>query len=296
MAVVLDRHLREQMEQETEAFPVSFFEEELADLPGWAGPLHWHPGFELAQARCATLEYQVGQHRILLEPGDCLFVNGNLLHGIRQVAGERPDPMPVIVFSGTAVAPQTSAIYQNYIAPVAGCASLPFVVFRRQDPGSEEVRRLTEEIFSCLRSRPVCYEMTVQRELNRLFAFLFRHLDTLPRFPATRVQLRTQVRVQKMLDYIGRHYREPVTLADIAAAASISRSEATRCFQGYLGCSPVQALLRCRLQTARRLLQDRSLTVEQVSAACGFSSARYFSRQFRKAYGDTPGHLRSLGK
>lgn len=296
MAVVVDQHLREQIQQDAEAFPVSFFEEELADLPGWAGPLHWHPDFELAQARCTTLEYRVGQHRVLLEAGDCLFVNGNQLHGIRQVAGERPDPLPVIVFSGTAVAPRTSAIYQNYIAPVAGDASLPFAVFRRQDPAGREVPDLAEEIFACLRRRPPCYEMLVQRNLNRLFEFLFRNLDTLPRFPASAVQLRTQVRVQKMLDCICRHYREPLTLADIAAAASIGRSEATRCFQAYLGCSPVQALLRYRLQTARRLLQDRTLTVEQVSAACGFSSANYFTRQFRKAYGDTPGHLRSLGK
>lgn len=296
MAIVIDRQLREQIQPEAEAFPVRFFEEELAALPGWAGPLHWHPGFELAQARCATLEYRVGQHRVLLQPGDCLFVNDNLLHGIRQVAGDRPDPLPIIVFSGTAVAPRTSAIYRNYIAPVAGCAALPFVVFRRQDPAARPVVELTEAIFGCLRRRPLCYEMAVQRQLSRLFEFLYLHKDTLPRFPASPVQLRTQVRVQRMLDYIYTHYREPVTLADIAGAASISRSEATRCFQAYLGCSPVQALLRYRLQTARRLLQDRTLTVEQVSAACGFSGARYFTRQFRKAYGDTPGHLRGLGK
>lgn len=296
MPVVVDPHLREQIQQEDEGFPVSFFEGELADLPGWTGPLHWHPGFELARARWAALEYRVGQHRVRLEPGDGIFVNGNQLHGVRQLMGEAPDPLPILVFSGTVIAPPTGLLYRNYIAPVAGDLTLPFVVFRQQDPDSEPVLRLTERVFACLRERPAGYEMTVQRELNRLFAFLFRHRDTLPRFPASAAQLRSQVRVQKMLDYIGRHYGEPLTLAEIAGAASIGRSEAARCFQACLGCAPGQALLRFRLQTARRLLQDHTLTVEQVSAACGFSSARYFSRQFRKVYGDTPGHLRSLGK
>lgn len=105
MPVVVDRHLREQIPHEAAAFPVSFFEGKLADLPGRAGPLHWHPDFELAQARCAPLEYRVGQHRIRLEAGDCLFVNGNQLHSVRQLAGDTPDPLPIVVFSGTAVAP-----------------------------------------------------------------------------------------------------------------------------------------------------------------------------------------------
>lgn len=296
MPVVVDRHLREQIPHEAAAFPVSFFEGELADLPGRAGPLHWHPDFELAQARCAPLEYRVGQHRIRLEAGDCLFVNGNQLHSVRQLAGDAPDPLPIVVFSGTAVAPATGTLYRRYIAPVAGCASLPFAVFRRQDPGSGEVLALAQSLFDSLRGRPACYEMAVQRDLNRLLAFLFCHLDTLPRFPPTAFQLRTQVRVQKMLDYIARHYREPITAADIAGAASISRSEAGRCFKTYLGCSPVQALLRHRLQVARGLLQDRTLTVEEISAACGFSDASYFTRQFRKTYGMPPRQLRNLGK
>lgn len=296
MSVLVDQHLREQIQHDAEAFPISFFENELKDLPDLAGPLHWHPDFELAQAQCGTLEYRVGQHRIRLEPGDCLFINSNLLHGIRQVAGNEPDSLPIIVFSGTLIAPQTSAIYRNYITPVANCASLPFVVFRREDPHGQEIGQLAEEVFACLRSRSACYEMAVQRDLSRLFEFLFCNLDTFPRFPASRVQLRTQVRVQKMLDYIYCHYREPVTLADIAGAASIGRSEAARCFQEYLGCSPVQVLIRYRLQTARRLMRDSSLSIEQISAYCGFSGTSYFTRQFRKIYGDTPGHLRDLGK
>ena len=58
----------------------------------------------------------------------------------------------------------------------------------------------------------------------------------------------------------------------------------------------MSALIRYRLQTAHRLLQDTSLTVQQISLACGFSSAGYFGRQFRKLYGYTPGQVRSLGK
>ena len=113
---------------------------------------------------------------------------------------------------------------------------------------------------------------------------------------ATRIQLRTQVRVQKRLDFIYTPYAEPVTFDQIAGAASVSRSEAARCFQEYMGCSPVNALIRYRLRTAHRLLHDTSLTVQEIAAACGFASAGYFARQFRKRYGCTPGSIRNSGE
>lgn len=294
--VILDHRMREQIPREAPLFPISYFENELSEFPNREGPVHWHPDFEIARAETGTLDYQVGRKHILLEAGDVLLVNGNLLHGVRQVAGDMPDPMPVIVFSGTLIAPETSTIYEKYVAPVADCAALPFVVFRQQETWCDEIRRMVDEIFVCLKQRPACYELAVQRHLNRLFELLFIHFEELPRCRETRIQLRTQVRVQKMLAYIYAHYGEPITIADIAEAASVSRSEAARCFHEYLDCSPVNALIRYRLQSAHRLLHDTSLTVQEIGLACGFRSTNYFIRQFRQTYGCTPGQARQLGK
>ena len=44
--------------------------------------MHWHPYFEIATAQSGVLEYQVGQTYTILEPGDSIFVNQNILHGI----------------------------------------------------------------------------------------------------------------------------------------------------------------------------------------------------------------------
>lgn len=296
MPVIVDRRMREQITHEQPLFPITCFENELSELPNREGPLHWHPDFEIARATVGVLDYQVGREHIRLEPGDSILVNGNLLHGARQVSGGEPDPMPILVFPGTLIAPETGAVYQKYIGPIADCASLPFVVFRRQEDWCGEVHCLLDEVFHALNRQEDCYEMVVQRDLNRLFEILFRRLDALPRSQATRIQLRTQVRVQKMLDFIYTHYAEPVTFDQIAGAASVSRSEAARCFQEYMGCSPVNALIRYRLRTAHRLLHDTSLTVQEIAAACGFASAGYFARQFRKRYGCTPGSIRNSGE
>jgi len=294
--IILDHQLREQITHHAAIFPITYFCDELASLPNWTGPLHWHPDFEIATAVRGVLDFQVGGQHIVLEAGDSILVNGNILHGIKQLSGDAPDPMPNIVFSGAVIASETSAVYQKYIQPIAHCDTLPFIVFNQKDSWHDEVNRLTKNIYCLMREQGQCYEMAVQRKLSRIFEYIFSHFDDLPKSENTRIQINTQIRIQKMLSYIREHYAEVVTLEDIAGAAHISRSEAGRCFHTYMGCSPVDALIQHRLQIAHRLIKDTALTLQEISYSCGFNSVHYFSRQFRKTYGYTPGQYRVLGK
>ena len=72
MAILLDHQLQEQIPHDISAFPVAFYRDELAALPGRTGPVHWHPYFEIAAAQSGVLDYQVGQIHTILEPGDSI--------------------------------------------------------------------------------------------------------------------------------------------------------------------------------------------------------------------------------
>ena len=204
--------------------------------------------------------------------------------------------MPNIVFSGTLISPETSTIYQKYIQPIAQCDSLPFVVFRHSNRSHSEINCLIKDIYMQMNEKTPCYELTVQRNINRIFEYISCNFTEFPKAKATRIQINNQIRLQKMLTYIYENYAEPVKLDDIAKAADISRSEAGRCFHAYMGCSPVDALIQYRLQMAHRLLSERSQTLQQISYACGFNSANYFSRQFKKRYGYAPSQSVDMGK
>lgn len=296
MPIILDHQLREQIPHKATEFPVTYYHDELIELPNWAGPFHWHPDFEIATAASAVLDYQIGQQHIMLEAGDSIFVNGNMLHRVRQLSGDSPDPVPIIIFSGGVIAPEHSTIYQKYIQPVAQCDSLPFIVFRSEDNSHSEVNSLIQDTYSCLSEQMQCYEMAVQRNISRIFEHIFCNFDHFPKSEAARIQMKSQIRLQKMLTYIYEHYTETVTLNDIANAAHISRSEAGRCFHTYMGCAPVDALIQYRLQTAHRLLNEKTHTLQEISFACGFHSANYFSRKFKETYGYAPSQDGGLGK
>lgn len=296
MAIILDHQLREYIPHNAIDFPITYYHDELVSQPDWAGPLHWHPDFEIATAEHGNLDYQVGEQHIILEAGDSIFVNGNLLHRVKQLPDDAPDSMPNIVFSGTLVAPEASVIYQNYIEPIVQCDSLPYVVFRHADASHSAINRVIQDIYRQMDEKKACYELTIQRHINCIFAYISRRFAELPKVHATRIQITYQIRLQKMLTYIYENYAGPVTLEDLAKAANISRSEAGRCFQAYMGCSPIAALIQYRLQAAHRLLRKKTLSLQEISLACGFNSVSYFSRQFKKAYGYAPGQDRDLGK
>lgn len=296
MSIILDNQLREQIPHTDTDFAVSFFHDELASLPNWAGPMHWHPDFEIASAEWGILDYQVGYQHIVLNPGDSIFVNGNMLHGIRQISGSVPDPMPNIVFSGNLIASETSLLFQKYILPIARCDTLPFIVFRKDNPRHDEVNRIIRDIFSQFTEKKPCYELAVQRNLNCIFTYISQTFDDLPKSEESRIHTNSQIRFQKMLTYIYEHYAEAVTLEDIAKSANISRSEAGRCFHTYIGCSPIEALIQYRLQVAHKLLNEKTQTLQQISYACGFNSVNYFSRQFKKTFGYAPSRPEIVGK
>lgn len=292
MSIILNHQLREQINYDNSIFPIAFFQDELASLPNFTGPLHWHPDFEIATASNSDLDFQIGRQHILLKAGDSIFVNGNMLHGIKQLPGSEPDPISNIVFSGTIIAPESSIIYQKYIHPISSCDTLPYIVFRQDIPWGNEVNKLIKNIYVQMQKKSNCYEMVIQRELNAIFEYIFSNFEDLPKFETSRIHLNAQIRVQKMLTFIYEHYTEAVTLEDIANAANISRSEAGRCFNTYIGCSPVDALIQYRLQTAQQLLKDTTLSTQEIAFECGFNSVNYFIRQYRKTYGFTPGQNR----
>ncbi len=293
MLYIVDHQLSEQLQHISPAFPLTYFHDEMAELPDREGQIHWHPDFEIVTAKAGVLDYQVGEEHIALNAGDSIFVNTNMLHGIRQISGE-DDPMPGIVFLGTLIAPEDSLIYDKYIRSIAACDQLPYVVFRHDE--YPQIHQAIQSIYDLLEDSLPLYELRIQRELIRIFDFLNQNLERLPKANTERVHIDMQIRAQKMLSYIYGHYGENITLADISSAANISRSEANRCFSKYMHGTPVEYLIRYRLQKARFLLSNTSQTIDEISRSCGFHSVSYFTRRFGKYYGITPASVRRLGK
>ncbi|NMO49654.1 helix-turn-helix transcriptional regulator [Actinoplanes sp. TBRC 11911] len=85
---------------------------------------------------------------------------------------------------------------------------------------------------------------------------------------------------------------EPVPLADMAAVAGLSVSQFCRQFKARMGVAPHQYLLRLRVDTACRLLRDRTTPIAEVATRCGFSHQEHLTRVMRRQLGTTPAAVR----
>ena len=97
-------------------------------------------------------------------------------------------------------------------------------------------------------------------------------------------------RVQDHLaqDLAGRH-----TLGQLADVAHLSPRGLSRAFTVTIGMTPQEYHQRLRLELAAALLAETDLTVDAVSARCGFRDARHFRRVFSARHGAPPSAARN---
>ncbi|RUM57268.1 MAG: GlxA family transcriptional regulator [Marinomonas sp.] len=91
-----------------------------------------------------------------------------------------------------------------------------------------------------------------------------------------------------VIELMENNLEEPIDLDELAAFVDVSRRQLERMFHKYLDCSPSRYYLRLRLDRARQLLKQSSMSIVEISAACGFISTPHFSRCYRKHLGISP--------
>lgn len=98
--------------------------------------------------------------------------------------------------------------------------------------------------------------------------------------------------VRRAIRYVERHFREPITLSEVAAEARLSPNYLSERFRQVTG-TPFQAYLQqLRLRFARSLLASTRLGVTEICHAAGFNSPSHFGRAYRRRYGETPSAAR----
>ncbi|QDY78398.1 helix-turn-helix domain-containing protein [Streptomyces qinzhouensis] len=95
-----------------------------------------------------------------------------------------------------------------------------------------------------------------------------------------------------VLDWVRENLGRPLTVADMAHRAAMSRRTFYRRLQAATGTTPLQWLLAQRLGRARVLLESTDLPVERVGELSGLGTANNLRHHFLRHIGVTPGDYR----
>lgn len=133
-------------------------------------------------------------------------------------------------------------------------------------------------------ARP-CYQLIIRSEIIRLLVELVRKCQvTLPQSPkADQPQA-----IRLALTYLHHHFRESLTLKDIAAQVQLSPNYFSESFTRVTGVSFQTYLISLRLRFAASLLRVSRLNVTDICYAAGFNTLSHFERLFKQKYQVSP--------
>lgn len=237
-----------------------------------SAPLHWHRSLELTVPLSGKLHFNVGRNNLGGGEADWFIGNSGELHSCSAVEG-------CAHFTGVSL-----------------LLSLPFMekwVGRGLEFYNPELAPVTEEI---RRLSKLIYELDENAPDYRfaLMSLVFEVLGLLSRFCSRKSEqdagsmVRNQALASELTEYIEQHYRENLSLNDIAAVFKYSPSYFSRLFKELLGVNFHAYLLYVRvLHSAEELLSGAD-TLTECAFRNGFSNVKSFISVFKKTFGQTP--------
>lgn len=93
---------------------------------------------------------------------------------------------------------------------------------------------------------------------------------------------------EEITKYFYEHFSEKISLDQIAKNMYLSPFYISKIFKEEVGESPINHLIKIRLEMAKELLLNEDLSVKEVSFNVGYEDAYHFSKIFKKYYGVSP--------
>jgi AraC-like DNA-binding protein len=265
---------------------------------------HWHDFMEISHVTRGTGRYEIEDTAFTVRAGDVVIINNIERHRVTYDPAE-PLHETVMHFAPDLLCPRDAGgldarYLRLFLHDGAAFTNKPVLTGRTR----AEVRRLVSEIRGEYRDRRPWYELMIKARLLTLVTCLLRECRVSeagdPGMPATvrrgvAVRKKNIARLERILAYVRKSFRDEIHLDDIAKRFSMNASYFSDYFRRNLGITFREFLARARVQEALRLLEEDRMTITEIAFACGFNTTTGFYAAFKKVTGRRPGDFRPGG-
>lgn len=233
---------------------------------------HLHKEIELLYVQEGEVTATLNDVAYSLRPGDLLVMLPNTIHSYFSTA---KNSGTLTVFS-----PELTAEF-HYKLTHFSC-SCPFLT---QD-------KMSSDIPYCIRRLTFAEASPENLNLIRgyLLVLLSRIFEQLPLEPLDR--RKDFNLLHRVLLHVTEHFRENLSLDELAHEAGVSKYYLSRTFSDKMGCGLKHYINSLRVGFAQHLLENPNLSISDAAYECGFESLRTFNRVFREQLGKSPREYR----
>lgn len=147
---------------------------------------------------------------------------------------------------------------------------------------------LAEEMEKECEAKQPGFEAVLRAKLLELIVYLSRtyvSTDT--------TEAHALLRVGNVIGALEYDFTKDWKLDELQKIAHMSRSNLMRIFRKATGQTPIEYLVRLRIQRGMELLLNTTLRITEIALEVGFNDSNYFTRQFKRVVGESPRAFRS---
>lgn len=236
-------------------------------------PDNWHKNIEILTFIKGTAEVNLNERRVTVSAGDTVIVNSNCLHSVTSCEE--------LVYYCLIV--DHAFCLQNYF----DTSKMFFKEVIRDEHITEKMHRIADEFDD----QDASYRtQSIRALVLDVCAHLCRHYSSEERESIADTHLLSCIK--QALGYIHIHYKENISLDEIAELVGLSKFYFAREFRRVTGYTLVSYINLVRCERAKKLLKENNLSVGVISEECGFSNQSYFTKIFTSYTGRRPGEYR----
>jgi AraC-like DNA-binding protein len=249
---------------------------------------HDHEFSEIAIVTHGTAIHKIGKENFPLKTGDVLIIHPGCAHAydnapdmeLINILYDARMPLPALESCGL---PFIHKLFPTHY-PNAKDNLSPVGKLEAEDiePIYELSRRLDFEVRHLRPGKQVLI-LAIFMEIIIYLARCENRAGEMKRF---------NFELNKVINYMDKHYSEKITVSDLQKAAKMSERNLFRQFRNVFSVSPNEYLRHIRVQRATELLLDTDEQISKIALECGFCDSNHFCKIFKRMVGSTPKKFR----
>ena len=248
--------------------------------PGYHSHTEWT---ELTVVLSGKACYRVEDENFMLEAGDILICNPGVMH--QNIL--RPDEQPSVqFFSGF-----TDFHFKGYEPNVFPTKS-DSCVLRLSAESKREVQRLCYEIQAEREAGKPGMYFVLKAYLTQILMLIVRETIDYPRNTNSGYNFETYGKsyaVKRIINYMSENFEKKISLDQIAHNMYLSPVYVSKIFKEETGESPINYLIKIRLEKAKAILErGEGGSIKSIANEVGYEDVYHFSKLFKKYYGVSP--------
>lgn len=242
---------------------------------------HWHRSMEVVYIYEGEMEVTVNQKKYRLFPGDFIVINSADIH-----ATQCYDYSKVLLLQIPFSFLQHSIPDYDNIRFDMG-KKLP-----RTCKAQDEIRLILTSMGSLYLEKPQGYSLRFSSLLYNFLYTLTIHYQISIDSTAKVKSRKNLKRLEPVIQYVKEHYRESVSLEDVASLAALNPEYFCRFFKKNMGTTFTAYVNSVRLAHVCEDLKNTDYNIGTILEQNGITNYKLFMKKFKQLYGCTPKEFR----